>query len=364
MRSNRSSPATPRLVADRAALTANIAAMAAYAAQRRVALRPHAKTHKSPDIARLQVASGAVGISCATVAEMEAMASARLPGLLLTSAPVTAEKARRVLRLHKAGHEVAVVADSMACLSALQRANKAGDRPLPVLIDIDLGHRRTGTRAPSDSLVLAQQIMTMPGLLYRGVQGYAGHAQHIVGAGDRRRAAENAAACLRAHIDLLRSEGFEPAIVSGSGSGCFADDMKLGLYTEYQVGSYAVMDTEYGAIERANGPVFAAALFVEATVIGDQFDEFVLVDAGQKALFRGGPLPVVAGDFGNALRYEFAGDEHGRLFGPRDRLPRLGARVRFVLPHCDPNVALFDHIAAEDGSGKVVRWPVKARGIW
>ena len=154
------------------------------------------------------------------------------------------------------------------------------------------------------------------------------------------------------------------AIVTGAGTGSFVDDMDFGLYTEFQVGSYVVMDTEYLEIEQGAGPRFSAALFVEATVICTQFPDFVLVDAGHKALFRAGPTPVVAGERGKTLRYEFMGDEHGRLRGGADALPKLGERVRFVLPHCDPNVVLYDHIDVERDGETVALWPVTARGLW
>jgi D-serine deaminase-like pyridoxal phosphate-dependent protein len=140
--------------------------------------------------------------------------------------------------------------------------------------------------------------------------------------------------------------------------------MRLGVYTEAQVGSYVVMDSEYHAIESSADVCFETALFVEATVIGDRSDGSVVVDAGQKALFRGGPVPVMVGARGKRLHYSFAGDEHGQLAGAPDDLPRLGERVRFELPHCDPNVALFDHIDAEEDGRCVDEWPIVARGVW
>lgn len=351
---------TPRMVADLPGIEANIAAMAAYARTRGKALRPHAKTHKSPDIAKLQMAAGAVGISCATVSETEAMAAAGITGLLLTS-PIALEKCARIAGLHTAGHDVMAVADSVALVDAYAAA--ANGAPLRLLIDIDIGHKRTGTQTPADTLAVARRIQEK-GLTFTGVQAYAGHVQHVDKAADRRKVAETCAAVLRGHIDALNAAGLAPAIVTGAGTGSFVDDMDFGLYTEFQVGSYVVMDTEYLEIEQGAGPRFSAALFVEATVICTQFPDFVLVDAGHKALFRAGPTPVVAGERGKTLRYEFMGDEHGRLRGGADALPKLGERVRFVLPHCDPNVVLYDHIDVERDGETVALWPVTARGLW
>lgn len=349
---------TPRMVAVLPDIAANIAAMAAYAKARGKALRPHAKTHKSPDIAGLQMTAGAIGISCATVAEVEAMAATGITGLLLTS-PVAFEKCARIAVLHLAGNEVMAVTDS----TALTDAYAAAALPLRLLVDIDVGHKRTGTQTPADTVAVAKRIAER-GMIFAGVQAYAGHVQHVDKAADRRAVAETCAARLRAHLDALKAAGLAAEIVTGAGTGSFADDMDLGLYTEFQVGSYVVMDTEYAAIEQGKGPRFIPALFVEATVICAQFEDFVLVDAGHKALFRAGPTPVVAGDRGKVLRYEFMGDEHGRLRGAPADLPKLGEKIRFVLPHCDPNVVLHDHIDVEQGGAVVARWPVTARGLW
>ena len=352
------SSSTPRMVAVLSDIEANIAAMAAYAKGRNKALRPHAKTHKSPDIAKLQVTAGAVGISCATVSETEAMAAAGIKGLLLTS-PIAPDKCARIAALHRAGGDVMAVADSVALVDAYAGAGA----PLRLLVDIDIGHKRTGTQSPADTVAVAQRIQAA-GLIYAGVQAYAGHVQHVDKAADRRTVAENCAAVLRAHVDALKAAGLAPEIVTGAGTGSFADDMDFGLYTEFQVGSYVVMDTEYAVIEPGQGPKFVPALFVEATVICTQFPDVVLVDAGHKALFRAGPVPEVAGPRGKALRYEFMGDEHGRLRGAPADLPRLGERVRFVLPHCDPNVILYDHIDVEKDGATAAQWPVTARGVW
>ncbi|MHB1207830.1 MAG: alanine racemase [Rhodospirillaceae bacterium] len=354
---------TPRMVAVLADIEANIARMADYAKARGKSLRPHAKTHKSPDIAKLQMAAGAIGISCATVSEMEAMAAAGISGLLLTS-PIAARKTPRVAALHGAGKDVMAVVDSIGAVEAYAAANAGARSPLRLLVDIDIGHRRTGTQTPADTVAVAKHIGREKGLVYAGVQAYAGHAQHVDGAADRWKVAETCAARLTLHLEALKAAGLAPEIVTGSGTGCFADDMEFGLYTEFQVGSYVVMDTEYAVIERGKGPLFIPALFVEATVICGQFDGFVLVDAGHKALFRAGPIPVVAGERGRRLRYEFMGDEHGRLVGAPADLPAVGETLRFVLPHCDPNVVLFDHIDVERDGKTIAQWPVTARGVW
>jgi 3-hydroxy-D-aspartate aldolase len=256
------------------------------------------------------------------------------------------------------------VVDSIGAVEAYAAANAGSSTPLRLLVDIDVGHRRTGTQTPADTVAVAKRIGQEKGLSYAGVQAYAGHAQHVDAAADRRKVVDTCAARLTAHLDALKAASLAPAIITGSGTGCFADDMEIGIYTEFQVGSYVVMDTEYAVIERGKGPLFIPALFVEATVICGQFDGFVLVDAGHKALFRAGPIPVVAGERGKKLRYEFMGDEHGRLVGAAADLPKVGETLRFVLPHCDPNVVLYDHMDVERDGQTVGQWAVAARGVW
>src|SRR4051812_49091857 len=197
-----SSP-TPRLVAVLPVIEANIATMADYARARGKSLRPHAKTHKSPDIAALQLKAGATGISCATVAEVEAMAAAGCPGLLLTS-PIAADKCVRIAALHNAGRDVMAVVDSVAAVGAYALAGKGSAKPLRLLVDIDVGHKRTGTQTPADTLRVAKTIGEA-GLIYAGVQGYAGHIQRVDKAADRRKASETCAAVLAAHLDALKN---------------------------------------------------------------------------------------------------------------------------------------------------------------
>ena len=170
---------TPALILDLDAFEGNIAAMAAWARDTGVNLRPHGKSHKSPEIARRQVAAGAVGICCANVHEAEAMSAAGLPGILITT-PTAPAKAARVAAIAKASPDFACVVDHLEQVDALEAAAKAAGTKIRLLVDLDTGLGRTGVTRTSDAVTLAQRIAASDALTYDGVQGYTGHLQHIV----------------------------------------------------------------------------------------------------------------------------------------------------------------------------------------
>ena len=160
-------------------------------------------------------------------------------------------------------------------------------------------------------------------------------------------------------LAALRGAGFEVPIVTGGGTGTFAIDASLGVFTELQVGSYVFLDREYTDCELA-GPRFEPALFVDATVVSANTPGMVTIDAGLKAFATDAGVPVVLDGAPPASRYAFTGDEHGALLG--EGLPGLGGRVTLMPPHCDPTVNLYDLYHVLDGDTVSDTWPVTARG--
>src|SRR6478609_5224087 len=160
---------TPVLVIDRPALERNIVRMAEFAASKGVKLRPHAKTHKSVDIARLQIAAGAVGLCCAKIGEAEALAEGGVStGLLITSPVVSASAVARVIALNAVTTDLMVVADNPVNVAALGQAAGAAGKLLKVVIDLDPGIHRTGVASPDDAVTLLQAIQAEPALIYAG----------------------------------------------------------------------------------------------------------------------------------------------------------------------------------------------------
>ncbi|MDV3458733.1 DSD1 family PLP-dependent enzyme [Sphingomonas sp. HF-S4] len=344
---------TPALLLDRAALDRNIAAMAAFAEAQGVELRPHAKTHKSAEIARRQIDAGAVGICCAKLGEAEALAEGGVADIHLTSPVVAPGAIARLAALH-ARIALSVVVDHPGNARALGAIDG-----LTVFIDVDPGSHRTGVTSPEAAVDLAEAIAATGSLRLGGVQYYCGSHQHIAGLAERRAAIEERTDYLRTVLDALRSAGFLIPIVTGGGTGTFAIDAALGVFTELQVGSYIFLDREYRDCELA-GPRFEPALFVDATVVSANTPGMVTIDAGLKAFATDAGVPAVLDGAPLDSRYAFTGDEHGALNGAG--LPGLGARVTLMPPHCDPTVNLYDRYYVLEGDSVTGTWPVTARG--
>jgi D-serine deaminase-like pyridoxal phosphate-dependent protein len=360
---SRSELPTPALVLDRAALERNIAKMASFASARGIALRPHAKTHKSAEIGRRQLAAGAVGLCCAKLGEAEALAADGIGPLLLTSPVVAPGAVARLVALNARNDGLSVVADHPANVRALAAANDGG-RPLAVFVDVDPGIHRTGVASPEAAVALAAEIAAADHLTLAGVQYYCGSQQHIQGFAERRAAIAGLTDYLRTVLDALQEAGHAIPVVTGGGTGSFLIDAELGVLTELQVGSYLFLDREYGDCELAVGdaPVFEPALFVDATVISANAPGMVTVDAGLKALSTDAGPPVVVAGAPAGSRYVFMGDEHGAIVSEGGELPGLGGRVTLQPGHCDPTVNLFDVYHVVDGDQVVEIWPVTARG--
>ena len=354
---------SPALVVDLDLLDANIAAMAKYATEHGLALRPHAKTHKSADIAKRQMAAGAVGVCVAKLGEAEALVAGGVASIHITSPVVSAPAIERLVRLHAVAPDVTVSVDHPANTTALAAADFAA--PLGVFIDVDPGIHRTGVPSPEAAVEIARIVAASPRLRFAGVQFYCGAEQHVPTAQGRRDALVERNKTLTAVLDALTGAGFAPPIVTGGGTGTFALDAELGLLTELQVGSYIFMDEDYLACEAVAGaPTFAPSLFVDTRVVSANAERLVTVDGGVKSFatdVQSRPR-VVTGAPADASYFPM-GDEHGALLLPADaERPALGAVVTFTVPHCDPTVNLYDHYHLVRGDTLVDIWPVSGRG--
>lgn len=356
---------TPALVLDLDALAANLAAMIAWAESQNIALRPHAKTHKCAAIGRLQMAEGALGLCCAKLAEAEALAATGLDRFLLTSPVVGARRIARLLKLAGQCSDLMLVADAPDNLRELAAAADAAGITLDILIDVDVGQERTGVRDADAALLLAGIIAETPALTLKGVQGYAGHVQHIAGFEERRRASAMSLGLLAAVRDRLEAAGHPCPIVSGGGTGTHAIDPAAGVLSELQVGSYIVSDVEYDAVDLTGDGTrrFRDGLFVYARVVSANRDGFATIDAGSKVLSMDGPAPAVAFGAPEGTTYTCSGDEFGELALPADSAPlKPGDLVGLVVPHCDPTINFFDFYHCVRGDELVDLWPIEARG--
>lgn len=363
---------TPALLIDLPAMTRNIERMAAFARSRGVNLRPHVKTHKSVEIARRQVAAGAIGVSCVTLGEAEVMVQGGIPGVLITSPAVTPSKIARLIRLAQQARpgDVMVVVDNPQNLADLARAASELTHPLDVLVDYGAGYNRTGAATQAKVLELAALAAAEPRLRLRGLQAYAGNLQHIVAREERSAAAAGLRETVAGIVAAARRQGLNFDIVTGAGTGTHDLDSQENAFTELQAGSYVFMDAEYSRV-LADGDrpsPFETSLFVQTAVVSTNAADWVTVDGGTKCFSTDSGVPLVAKGADAASRYAFFGDEHGKLMPPTGsqgsqvQKPALGARVEFVTPHCDPTVNLHDAYHVVEGGTLVAIWPVDARG--
>jgi D-serine deaminase-like pyridoxal phosphate-dependent protein len=254
-----------------------------------------------------------------------------------------------------------VVVDNPRNVEELQHAAAAAGITITVLIDLDIGQNRTGIQPGQPALRLAETIGRNKNLQLNGICAYAGHAAHVVGFEERRASSKRALSQAIETRDLLRRSGHDVEILSGASTGTYNIDPYLEGMTEMQSGSYVFMDVEYRKIGGSSGPVyedFAPALCVLSTVIHRSGDK-AIVDAGLKAFSTDrpfGPEPLEA----KALKYEFAGDEHGRLVLSGAAI-ELGDRLRFIIPHCDPTVNLYDRFFCVRGESVEDEWPIMER---
>ncbi len=357
---------TPCLVVDLDLLDENLQKMQTRVKTAGKSLRPHAKTHKCSTLAKMQVANGAIGVCAAKISEAEALVDAGMSGVLITGPVAGREKVNRLVSLLGRAPFLMAVVDHPATIRLLQSRLAEKDRQLDVLLDIDVGQRRTGV-PPAKAMDVAGSILSGSRLRLRGIQAYAGHVQHIPRYEDRKSASREALRKAAAVFRQLQSRTESCTIFSASGTGTARIDLSSAELTELQAGSYALMDAEYLAVESADGPDAAdyhPALTMLTTVVSGPHGRQVTLDAGLKALYRDGGRPRVLDPRYGGLHYDWFGDEYGKLSAPNRAtlLPELGMVLEMVVSHCDPTVNLFDRLHITQ-AGKVVDvWPIDLRG--
>ena len=378
---------TPALVIDLAALEANLATMQALCDAAGLRLRAHGKTHKCTALARRQMELGAAGLCAQTIGEAEAFVAGGIRDVLIT-APAAAWAAPRIAALTGRGATIGAVADHADQIAWLGKAARTANGVIDLVVDLDPGTHRTGAH-PDRIVALARLAAGTEGLHFAGIQAYAGHIQHIASAADRQTAYDAVIARTAAVRDALIAAGLPPPVITGGGTGTHAFDLKSGVFTELQAGSYAVMDAEYEVCDSPTGEgwSFKQAMFLASTVVSANHKSHVTVDAGFKALSSDGPPARVAWGAAAGALWRPMGDEHGMVLHPSAipllrggefvtavetldadetrpwpaDAPRLGDTVWLQPGHCDPTINLHDAliVVAEDGSWE--RWAVDAR---
>ena len=346
---------TPALVVDLDMMERNLRTMAAFAAQHQVRLRPHAKMHKSAELAKLQMAAGAVGVCVQKTSEAEALVAGGVHNIFISNEVIAPAKLARVSSLTRVlaplGGKLAICVDSLEGIQRLAICMNEGRvasgiaSSIDVFIELNVGQNRCGVEPGMPAVALALEIRKHPALNFAGLQAYHGKAQHMRSASDRQAAILSAIKEVSRTRQLIEGEDIKVTLVTGAGTGTAPLEAASKLYGELQAGSYLFMDADYAANEPALGqPRFKHALFVKTQVISVHANHAVC-DAGHKSHAIDSGLPKVhAFSSRSALEYSNGGDEHGILKPATGstRLPSLGSMLWLIPGHCDPTVNLHN----------------------
>ena len=354
---------TPSLVLDIDIFEENLKKMRDFGASYGKKLRPHAKTHKCPEIAKRQIAAGnCAGICAAKLSEAEKLADAGIEDILITS-PVTAPwKILRLADLNRRISNLQVTVDNFEQIKML--AENAGERKIHVLIDVDPEMGRTGV-AFDEVLHFGRFMAQFPQLVLNGVQCYAGHLQHINSLAERTEQSTRLMRRGAAVFTELKRDIPTCQIFTGTGTGTSYADVLVDEVTDIQVGSYCMMDTEYLNVEHGSVS-YRPALRMISSVISANHAGNATIDAGTKAIYvtPAAPPQVIENErLRNDIKYTWDfGDEHGHLMFAPDIEMKAGDRVEFVVSHCDPTVNLFDELWIVQGENVIDRWDISLRG--
>jgi len=351
---------TPALLVDLDAFETNLGRLADAVAGK-VRVRAHAKTHKCAEIARRQIARGAVGVCCQKVSEAEALVEGGVQDALVSNEIVGARKLERLAALARRA-TIGVCVDDAGNVQDLQAAAKRAGATIDTYVELEVGMRRCGIAPGAPAVALARAIVEAPNLRFAGLQAYHGRAQHYRSIEERRAAVRNAAVQVRSMKALLSEKGIHCPLVTGAGSGTFMLEVEAGAWDEIQPGSYIFMDWDYAKNEWAAPlPRFEHSLFVLTTVMSRPSATLAIVDAGLKASSVDSGMPAVWQRPG--LAYTHASDEHGWVeFAPGAAAPKLGDKLMLVPGHCDPTVNLYDwYVCVRNGVVEAL-WPISARG--
>jgi D-serine deaminase-like pyridoxal phosphate-dependent protein len=357
---------TPELLIDLEALRANIARAAAAAREWGVALRPHAKTHKLPQVARMQVEAGAVGIQVAKLGEAEVMADAGIEDILVGYPIVGERKLERLAPLAERT-SISTTVDSLDVAVGLSRVAHERGLTLRVLLELDTGLRRLGVLPGTAAADLAEEIAGLPGLALAGVFTHEGHVYgQARDEAERERLTREACAATVATAEEIRARGLAAPVVSVGSAGTFRFAIRCPGVTEVRPGTYVFNDCSQIAQGAATEADLAA--LIVATVVSRPTPDRFVIDAGTKVLTSDRMIvPDPPATFGRIVGHDDwhlarLSEEHGIVETPAGARVRVGDRVVIVPNHVCPTVNLTDSVTVVADGAVVDRWPVAARG--
>ena len=354
---------TPCMVVDLDMFNANVKHMADTAKANGINVRPHVKIHKSVDVARRQMAHGAVGLTVATIAEAELFSGAGISGVLWTKQPVGINNIQRAVALSKKDPTFMLVTDDAQVIDWLEQAADAHNAKLRVLVSVFAGMARQGIDGGKPALELAQKVSSSKRMQFEGFMAYSGGAAHTKGFEARKKKSMEVLAGVRESRDLTTKAGLPVNIVTGGSTGTYNIDHETGL-TELESGTYVFMDTEYFIVGGKDGDMkryndWQPALTVMTTVDSQHHPNIITTDYGNKALAKA--TDEVKGM--PWLQVGVQGAEYGALkWKDGEQAPKLGDRVEIYCTNLDQSTNVFDRYYITRGDKVVDVWPIMGRG--
>jgi D-serine deaminase-like pyridoxal phosphate-dependent protein len=347
---------TPTLLVDLDVMEANIALIAATCRENGVGWRPHIKGQKCPEIARKELAAGAIGVTCAKLGEAEVMAEAGIRNILIANQIVGPAKVQRLINLLERADPIVAV-DSVANAAELAEAARARGRRLEVVIEVDVGMKRAGVTPGGPVVALANAIGPLSGLLFRGLIAWESQAVAIVDPAAKEKAVVEAVGLLTASADACRHAGYPIGIVSCGGTGTFPYCVRQPGVSEVQVGGGIFGDMHYRNHYHVD---FPCALTVMATVTSRPTPTRIVLDAGKKSMSGDAAMPQPIGLSGvRGLRLSA---EHATIDLDTASDVRIGERLEFIVGYSDTTVHLHDEIIAIRRGRVEAVWCIAARG--
>ena len=347
---------TPALVVDIEIMTRNMETMANYLTKVKTQLRPHAKTHKTPAIGHMQMRAGAVGLCCATVGEAEVLVYAGIPEVMIANEIVDPVSLRRAVNLARQARVLMIVDDceNVKNLAAVARQYGA---VVDVLVDLDVGQGRCGSRSLEKLEQVARQVVKQKSLNLKGVFGYEGHLQFLTDREERSHKGREATGLLVRAAKELAGMGMNMEIVSGAGTGTYDIAAEFAEMTEIQAGSYIFMDGTYQKL----GLPFQQSLTVMATVVSRPTDDLAVFDVGIKGISPERFNPSLQGVVGGCVEVKSLSEEHAvaNIAGGFD--PKPGEKYHFIPSHCCSTVNLYDAMFVSRNGIVEAVWPIAAR---
>lgn len=352
---------TPCMVIDLPLFEQNLRTMTDQTRTTGINLRPHVKIHKSVDVAKRQIAQGAIGLTVATVAEAELMSGAGIKHVLWTKQPASVNNIARAVALSKADPTFMFVVDDPIVLKWVEDAAAAHDVRLRLAVSVFAGLNRQGIANGQPAVDLAQRVASSKRIAFEGFMAYSGGAAHTHGWEARRKKSEGDLAGVRETVELAKKSGLPVNFVSGGSTGTYNIDHAAGL-TELEAGSYVFMDTAYFAIgSKSDEKVytdFKGALSVLTTIDSKQHANQATIDYGNKAMLR--PTDSVKGM--PWLQVSSQGAEYGMLsWKDGDRDLKVGERVEIYCTNLDTSTNCYDRYYVAKGDQIVDVWPIMGR---